>query len=174
MNGWLDFISIIDFSVFPIMVMSCWPALVRKCHAPPCCLLFFKKYLFNASYNKQNFLIAGPFQKFLWSPNWLPRGLPDSWTYMLPLTDSQVGNLTPRFSKTDSLVGDLTPSGARVLQRFIGPWAKPSKPSQHNHQGFYYRKVFSPLHSCPSPGVDTSSGSCGTRLDERNKRQWPS
>ena len=121
MNGRLDFISRIDFSVFPIMVMSCWPALVRKCHAPPCCLLFFKKYLFNASYNKQNFLIAGPFQKFLWSPNWLPRGLPDSWTYMLPLTDSQVGNLTPRFSKTDSLVGDLTPSGARVLQRFIGP-----------------------------------------------------
>ena len=122
MNGRLDFISIIDFSVFPIMVMSCWPALVRKCHAPPCCLLFFKKYLFNASYNKQNFLIAGPFQKFLWSPNWLPRGLPDSWTYMLPLTDSQVGNLTPRFSKTDSLVGDLTPSGARVLERFIEPW----------------------------------------------------
>ena len=40
---------------------------------------------------------------------------------MLPLTDSQVGNLTPRFSKTDSLVGDLTPSGAPVLQRFIGP-----------------------------------------------------
>ena len=42
---------------------------------------------------------------------------------MLPLTDSQVGNLTPRFSKTDSLVGDLTPSGAPVLQRFLEPWS---------------------------------------------------
>ena len=114
MNGRLDFISIIDFSVFPIMVMSCWSPLVRKCHAPPCCLLFFKKYLFNASYNKQNFLIAGPFQKFLWSPNWLPRGLPDSRTYILSLTDS-------RFSKTDSSVGDLTPSGACMLQRFLEP-----------------------------------------------------
>ena len=60
---------------------------------------------------------------------------------MLPLTDSQVGNLTPRFSKTDSLVGDLTPSGARVLQRFIGPC-----PPQNRRVTFYTQTV-SPLPS---------------------------
>ena len=89
MNGRLDFISIIDFSVFPIMVMSCWPALVRKCHAPPCCLLFLRSNCStHLSNRRQQF--AGPFQKFLWSPNWLPRGLPDSGTYILSLTDSEI------------------------------------------------------------------------------------